>query len=119
MAEADTGPLNRSPILLNHIVGFLLYLGAAGIGLEMALWQQYAPLIWPPAGLGVVFLLLGRLHLLPVIFLGALTVRLFEGGGVPDALIFGAAYSLTSYLSYLAVKRIQCTYEMIIQGLSQ
>lgn len=102
---SDLAPAKRPPILLNHVIGFLFYLGAAGIGLEMALWQQYAPLIWPPAGVGVVFLLLGRMHLLPVIFFGAFVVRLFEGGGIPDALVFGAAYSLTSYLTFLALKR--------------
>lgn len=95
----------RPPILVNYLVAFLLYLGAAGIGLEMALWQQFAPLIWPPAGLALVLLLIGRLRMLPVVFIGAFTVRLFEGGGVPDALLFGAGYSLTAVLSYWVLER--------------
>ena len=68
---------SRPPILVNYFVAFLLYLGAAGIGLEMALWQQFAPLIWPPAGLALVLLMIGKLRMLPVVFLGAVTVRLF------------------------------------------
>jgi signal transduction histidine kinase/CheY-like chemotaxis protein/integral membrane sensor domain MASE1 len=105
MAEIPSTTPARPPILINHLVGFLFYLGAAGIGLEMALWQQYAPLIWPPAGVGVVFMLIGRLNLLPVVFLGAFAVRLFEGGGLPDALVFGAAYALTSYLTFVVLRR--------------
>ena len=93
------------PFLLNPVVAFFLFLGAAGIGLEMALWQQFAPLIWPPAGLALVLLLLGGRSHLVVIFLGAFTVRLFEGGEFPDALIFGAAYSLAAYVGYFVLRR--------------
>lgn len=95
----------RAPFLTHSLIAFLLYLGGAGIGLEMALWQQFAPLIWPPAGLALVFLLMGRLKLLPVVFLAALTVRIIEGGSWPDAVLFGGAYSLSAYLSYFALRR--------------
>ena len=47
----------------------------------------------------VLLLLGGRSHL-PVVFLGAATVRFFEGGGFPDALIFGTPYTLSAYLSF-------------------
>ncbi len=100
--EANT--LRRPPILVNYLVAFLLYLGTAGIGLEMALWQQFAPLIWPPAGLALVLLLVGRVRMLPVVFVGAVVVRLFEGGGIPDALLFGAGYSLTAYIAFWLLK---------------
>jgi PAS domain S-box-containing protein len=94
-----------TPFLLNPVVAFLVYLGAAGIGLEMALWQQFAPLIWPPAGLGLALLLLGGASHVPVIFLGALTVRLMEGGGFFDGVIFGAAYAAAAYLAYRCLRR--------------
>jgi PAS domain S-box-containing protein len=94
-----------TPFLLNHFIAYLLYLGAAGIGLEMALWQQFAPLIWPPAGFGLALLLLGGVSHLPVIFLGALTVRLVEGGGLFDGLIFGVAYAVAAYLAYRLLRR--------------
>lgn len=70
----------HNPVVLKYLAAILLYLGSAGIGLEMALWQQFAPLIWPPAGLGLALVLLGGYRYLPVIFLGAALVRLFEGG---------------------------------------
>ncbi len=94
-----------TPFLLNHVIAFLVYLGSAGIGLEMALWQQFAPLIWPPAGFALALLLLGGPSHVPVIFLGALTVRLFEGGGLFDGLIFGAAYAAAAYLAYHLLRR--------------
>ena len=105
MDDTPTAGSLRMPFLVNHLIAFLLYLGLAGIGLEMALWQQFAPLIWPPAGLALVFLILGGRRLLPVIFLGALTVRIMEGGGWPDAVVFGGAYALAAWLSWLALRR--------------
>jgi signal transduction histidine kinase/integral membrane sensor domain MASE1/ActR/RegA family two-component response regulator len=95
----------RRPVLTNPVVALLLYLGAAGLGLEMALWQQFAPLIWPPAGLGLVLLLLGGRSHVPVIFLGAAMVRFLEAGSLPDALIFGVAYALAAYLTFFLLRR--------------
>jgi signal transduction histidine kinase/integral membrane sensor domain MASE1/ActR/RegA family two-component response regulator len=95
----------RQPVILNPIVAFFLYLGCAGIGLELALWQQFAPLIWPPAGFGLVLLLLGGRKSLPVIFLGAALIRLFEGGGLTDALLFGIGYSVAGYLTLDVLQR--------------
>lgn len=94
------------PILLNPVVAFFLYLGAAGIGLEMALWQQFAPLIWPPAGLGLALLLLaGPVHL-PVIFLGAGLVRFLEGGALLDSVVFGFAYASVGGASWYLLRRV-------------
>ncbi|NDV61038.1 response regulator [Puniceicoccales bacterium CK1056] len=95
----------RQAVILNPIVAFLIYLGSAGLGLEMALWQQFAPLIWPPAGFGLVLLLLGGLNKLPVIFIGATVIRFFESGGLGDALLFGTGYSLAAYLTVYVLNR--------------
>jgi len=95
----------KRPFLLNHFVAFLLYIGAAGIGLELALWQQFAPLIWPPAGIALVYLLIGGPRMLPVVFLGALTVRVIEGGSWPDGVLFGIAYTSTAFLSWLVLRK--------------
>lgn len=95
----------RSPLLLNHAIAYVVYLGLAGICLEMALWQQFAPLIWLPAGFGLALLLLGGASQVPVVFLGALTVRFFEGGGLYDALIFASIYGATAYLAYRMLRR--------------
>jgi signal transduction histidine kinase/integral membrane sensor domain MASE1 len=93
------------PILLNPLVAFLFYLGTAGIGLEMALWQQFAPLIWPPAGFGLALLLLGGPRHLAVVFAGAVLIRYFEAGGLIDALLFGSAYAAAGYLAYHVLER--------------
>jgi len=94
------------PVLLNPFVAFFLYLGAAGIGLEMALWQQFAPLIWPPAGFGLALLLLSGPIQLPVIFLAAALIRFLEGGGPADAFLFGVAYTLVAGGSWFLLKRV-------------
>jgi signal transduction histidine kinase/integral membrane sensor domain MASE1/ActR/RegA family two-component response regulator len=103
-------------LLLNPVVAFLLYLGMAGIGLEMALWQQFAPLIWPPAGFGLALLLLGGARLLPVIFIGAVVVRFFEAGGLPDALLFGAGYGIAGFLAFHVLRRY-CAFRNSLERL--
>ncbi len=95
----------RVPFLLNHAIALLLYLGSAGIGLEMAEWRANAPLIWPPAGLGLALLLLGGGTHVAVVVAGAALVRWFEGGGLPDALVYGIGYGLAAWVAWVALGR--------------
>lgn len=114
------------PSFINYLVAFALYIGAAGLGLEMALWRQFAPLIWPPAGLGVALLMLGGYRYLGVIFLGSLLIRLLEGGTYPGAILFGlgygsaagvACYTLRRYFDFNnALERIQDVFVFVFIG---
>ncbi len=63
------------------------------MGFELALWQPFAPLIWPPAGLAAAMLILGGRRFLPVIFMGALTIGLLENHSLAVALGLAIAYS--------------------------
>lgn len=75
------------------MLAFLLYCGAGGMGFELALWQPFAPLIWPPAGLATALLILGGWRFLPVIFLGALSIGLLENHPMFVALTLALAYA--------------------------
>jgi len=103
----DTTKLQRSLRWLTYsMLAFALYCGMAGMGLEMALWQQYAPLIWPPAGFALLVVLRGGLSYLPVVFLGALTVKLFEGAGVLAGVLCASSYVLAAFVARDLLVRI-------------
>jgi signal transduction histidine kinase/integral membrane sensor domain MASE1/ActR/RegA family two-component response regulator len=104
MESPKAGPVANIPAGLLYLFAFAVYMGSAGFGLEMALWQQYSPLIWPPAGLGLVFLLVGGISYAPIVFFGAFFIRLFEGGNFLDAGVFGATYSLVAVMGARVLK---------------
>jgi len=90
---------------MSWIIGLAFYFTAAGIGLEMALWQEFAPLIWPPAGIGLVLVLRGGFKNLSIIALGAGVIVLFEGGAVEQALVHACAYTLATGLGALGLRK--------------
>ncbi|MDP0501318.1 MAG: ATP-binding protein [Verrucomicrobiota bacterium JB022] len=93
--------------LLKFILCVALYLGAGGMGLEVALWEQFAPLIWPPAGLGLLIVLRGGYRYLWAVAAGAFCVRFLEGAGsVPSALVSSIGYVLTAGVSAFVLKEI-------------
>lgn len=87
------------------ILAFLLYCGAGGMGFELALWQPFAPLIWPPAGLAAAILILSGRKFLPVIFLGALVIGILENHSFSIALGLAIAYSAGGGI-FLLLRRI-------------
>jgi PAS domain S-box-containing protein len=104
--ETATPPVTWWAFLGRAFVALLLFLGAAGLGLEMALWQESAPLIWPPAGIGLVLVMRGGWRYLGVVALGSILIRLFEGGDSFSAINYAIAYSLMTAISALALQKI-------------
>ncbi len=98
-----------------------LYLGSAGIGLEMAHWEESAPLIWPPAGIGLVMVLRGGWRYLWVVGVGAFSIRYAASGEVLSGLFFGAAYVLSVFVAtYFLVKvaRFEPSMERLVDVLA-
>lgn len=88
------------------LLAVAIYMGAAGAGLELALWQDYAPLIWPPAGFGLLFLLRGGYRYLPAIAIGALGVKLLEGEAFAGTVFSMLAYTLPPALACWVLRRV-------------
>lgn len=119
LSEANSSDWIR--FLVSSIFGLALYFGSAGIGLEMAVWQQDAPLIWPPAGLGLVLVLRGGPRYLGVVAAGALSIRMFEGSGAISGLWYAFAYtSATGLAAFLLWKvfKFQNTLERLVDVLA-
>lgn len=106
ISSVQTQPTSWGRFLVYAFLGLGLFLGSAGLGLEIALWQDSAPLIWPPAGIGVVLVLRGGWRYLSVVVLGAALVRLFEGGDALSAAVYAGAYALMTALVCLALLRL-------------
>ena len=94
--------------MVHPLVALLLYVGVAGIGLEMGVTRPNAPLVWPPAGLGLALILLGRpLRMAGVVFVGSLLIRLLAGGGGLDAALHAVGYAGGASLGAWAFRRWQ------------
>ncbi len=77
------------------VIAVLLLFGAAGIGLETALWQKHAPLVWPPTGLGLAIILLGGYIYLPAISISFLLIAVFQGNGLPYGVASALIYTIS------------------------
>ncbi len=84
MAEQDSKiePLPKNAldwsIFLAKLLGIvIIYCTIAGLGLDVALWENYAPLIWPPAGLSFAVVTLFGYRYLPAIAGGAFLTYYF------------------------------------------
>ena len=65
-------------------------------------------LVWPPAGLGLALLLLGReRYLVGVVFAGALIIRLLSGAGTFEAILFACSYALAALTGASCFRRWQ------------
>jgi signal transduction histidine kinase len=90
---------------LTMVLGLMLYVAAAGLGLEMALWQEWTPLIWPPAGIGVGLILLRGRWMLLVVGVGAVLTHRWQGMGISGALAIAAAYVAAGYTMWWLTDR--------------
>ena len=65
--------------IADNAVAMLLYAATGWLGLQLAVPPGYATLIWPASGIAAAALLIFGWHLWPGVFLGALTINLFNG----------------------------------------
>lgn len=65
--------------IADNVVVMLLYAATGWLGLQLAVPPGYATLIWPASGIAAAALLIFGWHLWPGVFLGALTINLFNG----------------------------------------
>ncbi len=91
--------------LLKLIVVAILYCGVAGLGLEMVVRQENAPLIWPPAGVGLAIVDMHGLRFLPAIAVGAFLVEFMQGSFWVYSLGVAFAYSVSISTVTLILKR--------------
>ena len=91
--------------LLKLIVVTILYCGVAGLGLEMVSRQENAPLIWPPAGVGLAIVYMHGLRFLPAIAVGAFLVEFMQDSFWVYSLGVAFAYSVSISTVTLILKR--------------
>ena len=92
-------------LLLKMAIVIMMYLGTAGLGLEMALWQKNAPLIWPPAGIALAVVYLYGFRYLPAIAVGAFLVEFMQDGIWIYSLGTAFSYSLSVFVVTLILKK--------------
>ncbi len=81
--------------LLKLIIVAFLYCVIAGLGLDMVLRQENAPLIWPPAGVGMAIVYLYGLRYLPAIAVAAFMVEFMQESIWIHSLCVALAYSMS------------------------
>lgn len=92
MADRGPGKAGRPAVFLNPVVGFLMFVAAAGIGWHLWPVRPEVPLVWFPAGIGMGLLLIGGLAQVPLIFVALSVIRYLETGSAIEALVQGGAF---------------------------
>ncbi len=117
MAEQDSKieplPKNASEwsIFLAKLLGIvIIYCTIAGLGLDVALWENYAPLIWPPAGLSFAVVTLFGYRYLPAIAGGAFLTYYFQDSAVIYSLGVALGYTLSTAFAVYILKRF-CAFQ--------
>jgi signal transduction histidine kinase len=64
----------------------IVYFATAKFGLGFNALNRYATIVWPPSGIALAALLIYGYRLWPGIFLGAFSINLYLGAGIPAAL---------------------------------
>jgi len=83
-----------------------LYWGGAGIALDMKSWQQSAPMLWPPAAIGLVVLLLGGMRYLPAIAIGSASIEIFGGATAIGGALIATGYTAAAIGGFLVLRAI-------------
>lgn len=91
---------------LKQLLAVALIWGTAGLGFEMALWRDHAPLVWPPAGFAMLFLLRGGLRMLPAVFVGMAVVKLLQGEQWGGVVLHAAGHALPLGAAAYVLKRV-------------
>lgn len=71
------------------VAAVLIYFGAAGVGLEMSIWDERAPLVWLPAGFALALIMMGGWRYVPALAVAAVLTDYFQESRIPEALITG------------------------------
>lgn len=96
-------PTNRdfpavTVVRLMAATGF--YVLAGWLSLDLAQWRDVAPLIWPPAGLGIAMVLLGGPLYLAPIAAGSCASVLLMGYPIPSAIGMALVYAAVAAIVY-------------------
>lgn len=96
----------ENPALLagRVILAAVVYSLMGWLSLDLAQWRGIAPLIWPPAGLGIVFVLLGGRAYLPAVALGSASSMLFMGFPQGATLLLALAYTASAAAVHFLLK---------------
>ncbi|MEC7519555.1 MAG: MASE1 domain-containing protein [Myxococcota bacterium] len=97
--------LRALPLAAAMLALAVAYVALGRLGLELALVQSNATLVWPPTGLSIAALVLGGRRLWPGVLLGALAVNLWVGspGWVAVAIAVGNTLEALAAASLLRV----------------
>ncbi len=88
----------------------VIYCAIAGIGLDLALWDNYAPLIWPPAGFSFALIALFGYRYLPAIAVGSFLVYYLQDSGIIYSLGVAFAYTLSTTFAIYVLKKF-CSFQ--------
>ncbi len=90
-----------------HIGVVMLYCGlAGGFGLEMAILDKTAPLIWPPSGLAIAIVLLFGYRYLGAFAVGAVITDYWQGSGWIYSLISATSFSLSIAAAAFTLRKL-------------
>ncbi len=93
--------------LLKHLGVVLIYCGiAGGLGLDMALLDKTAPLMWPPSGFAIAILLLFGFRYLGAFALGTAITDYWQGSGLAYSLISAVSFCLTIAGAVLVLRKL-------------
>ncbi len=104
--DAQAEPVWSFESLLKQVLAVALIWGTAGLGYEMALWRDHAPLVWPPAGFAMLFLLRGGMRMVPAVFIGMAAVKYLQGEQAGGVIFFGLAYTVPLAAAAFILKRV-------------
>ncbi len=92
--------------LVKQALAVALIWGTAGLGYEMALWRDHAPLVWPPAGFAMLFILRGGMRMVPAVFIGMAAVKYLQGEQTGGVILFALAYTAPLAAAAYTLKRV-------------
>ncbi len=84
----------------------LIYCGSAGLGVDMALLDKTAPLVWPPSGVAIAIVLLFGFRYLGAFAIGAAITDLWQGSGWLYSLLSAVSFTVTIALAVFALKKM-------------
>jgi PAS domain S-box-containing protein len=90
---------------LHLVILFVVYYGAARLGLWLAVVNESASAVWPPTGIALAAVLLYGRGMWPAIALGALVANLETSGSVSVSLVIGAGNTAEAIVGAALVER--------------
>ena len=96
--ESDAHGRESLPaFVVKAVLALGIFILTAWVSLDIAMWRDTAPLVWPPAGIAIFIVLALGPRYLGVVFAGALLVPLIAGDGIVKALLIAVGYTLGTF----------------------